>query len=136
MYTSDAYEENYSLSIMEFDEDQRKVYTDNAQRENYQDAYYIILAYPYQTYAWRTDTFSGWGDWDEDPGRSLDAFWTGNPLYFDLVPDEVQPRDDPPYLLIAAVVGAIVAIVAITMVLKKKGGGKKKIEDADSPLGE
>jgi peptide/nickel transport system substrate-binding protein len=136
MYTSDAYEENYSLSIMEFDEDQRKVYTDNAQRENYQDAYYIILAYPYQTYAWRTDTFSGWGDWDEDPGRSLDAFWTGNPLYFDLVPDEVQPRDDPPYLLIAAVVGAIVAIVAITMVLKKKGGGRKKIEDGDSPLGE
>jgi hypothetical protein len=66
----------------------------------------------------------------------LDAFWTGNPLYFDLVPDEPSPPNEVPYLLIAAVVGAIVAIVAITMVLKKKGGGGKKIEDADSPLGE
>jgi peptide/nickel transport system substrate-binding protein len=136
MYTSDAYEENYSLSIMEFDEVQRKEYTDNAQRANYEDAYYIILAYPYQTYAWRTDTFSGWGDWEENPGRSLDAFWTGNPLYFDLVPSGIGGNGEVPWILIIAVVGAVVAIAAITVVLKKKGGGKRKIEDSDSPLGE
>jgi PKD repeat protein len=48
------------------------------------DSPYIILAYPYQTYAWRNDTFSGWGDWAADPGRSLDNYWTGNQLFFDL----------------------------------------------------
>jgi hypothetical protein len=33
---------------------------------------------------WRTDTFSNWGDWAADPGRSLDAYWGVNPLLFDL----------------------------------------------------
>jgi peptide/nickel transport system substrate-binding protein len=93
MYTSDAYEENYSLSVMELDPVTRKVYVENAQRENYRDAYYIILAYPHQTYAWRTDTFTGWGDWSEEPCRSIDAFWGGNPIYFDLEP---VPDVDPP----------------------------------------
>ncbi|MCJ7606370.1 MAG: hypothetical protein MUO94_00800, partial [Thermoplasmata archaeon] len=88
---------NYSLSVMELDPVTRKVYVENAQRENYRDAYYIILAYPHQTYAWRTDTFTGWGDWSEEPCKSIDAFWGGNPIYFDLEPiTDETPDSDPP----------------------------------------
>ncbi|MEM4276909.1 MAG: carboxypeptidase-like regulatory domain-containing protein, partial [Thermoplasmata archaeon] len=68
------------------DREQRKVYVDNCQKVFYQDSVYIILAYVYQTYAWRTDRFDGWGDWGAHPGRTVDNFWTGNPLYFDLMP--------------------------------------------------
>jgi len=141
-YSNPAYEENYSRSVSEFDYETRKEYTDNCQRINYEDAAYIILAYPYQTYAWRTDTFSGWGDWETDPGRSMDAFWTGNPLLFDLVPLTVTDGDDEPsidIMVIAGVVAAIAAVVAVAAFLLmkgKKGGKKKEEESGSSPLGD
>jgi len=133
-YTNPLYEENYSASVSELNEAQRKIYTDNCQRISYEDAAYIILAYPYQTYAWRTDTFEGWGDWQNDPCRSVDAFWTGNPLYFDLVPTGIKPPNgEPPWLLIAIAAGVVVAVVAAVVVatkMRKKGG------EGESSLGD
>ena len=84
LYSSPEYDENYTLSVTELDPVVRKEYVDACQLINYQDVPYIVLAYTYQTYAWRTDNLIGWGDWAEDPGRSLDAYWTVNPLFFDL----------------------------------------------------
>lgn len=138
MYTSEAYEENYSKSISEFDYETRKEYTDACQRVNYLDAAYIILAYPYQTYAWRTDTFTEWGDWENDPGRSMDAFWTGNPLFFDLVPTQGDGNGggggvDPMLIVAAGVAVAAVIAVAALLLMKKKGGKK---DEGESPLGE
>jgi len=46
------------------------------------------------TFAWRTDTFTGWGDWASNPGRRISAYWCGNQLYFDLVP--IAGADAPP----------------------------------------
>ncbi len=136
LYSTPGYEENYTLSISELDPAQRKIYVDNCQRINYEDAGYILLAYPYQTYAWRTDTFEGWGDWEANPGRSMDAFWTGNPLFFDL--EALEPVEKKPIdiMYVAIGIGAVVAVVAVivamTMMKKNKGGKKKD----DSPLGE
>ena len=97
MYTSVAYEENFTKQVQEFDEDLRNEYVDNCQRTHYLDVGHIILNYVGQTYAWRTDTFTGWGDWAANPGRSIDACWGGNPLYFDLeYIEEVEIDDDPP----------------------------------------
>ena len=90
-WTNDTYEQNYTKSVTALDKAQRKEYVDNCQRANYLDEYYMILAYPYQTYAWRDDTFTGWGDWAADPGRSMDNYWMGNPLFFDLLPAHTQP---------------------------------------------
>jgi peptide/nickel transport system substrate-binding protein len=136
LYYNPEYEENYMLSIAEFDFDQRKIYSDNCQRINYLDAYYIILAYPYQTYAWRDDTFSGWGDWEAHPARSLDAFWTGNPLYFDLTP--LEPTEDDGGILLWVLVGAgiVAAAVVAAVVLMRKRGKKEEKEGGGSPLGE
>jgi peptide/nickel transport system substrate-binding protein len=94
-YFNAAFDENYTLSVQTLDPVERETYVDNCQRIFYKDSAYIILAYPNQTYAWRTDTFSGWGDWSAHPGRSLDNIWTGNPLYFDLKP---EAYDSPPVI--------------------------------------
>jgi len=86
LYYSPAYEENYSAGVSELDLGARGAYVDNCQKVHYLDCPYLILSYPNQTVAWRTDTFTGWGDWGENPGRSIFNSWSGNPLYFDLIP--------------------------------------------------
>jgi peptide/nickel transport system substrate-binding protein len=135
-YLNESYEENYTKSVNTLDRDQRKVFVDNCQRVNYLDAAYIILAYPYQTYAWRDDTFTGWGDWAADPGRSVDNFWMGNPLYFDLVPIITE---DPPinWLLIGGAAAGIAVVVAAVVILRMRGKKKEgSIKDESSPLGD
>jgi hypothetical protein len=117
---------------------ERKVYTDNCQRISYEDCAYIILAEAYQTYAWRTDTFEGWGDWDENPCMSFDHFWTGPQLMFSLDPIEHEPPPGPPWTLIAIGLGvAAAAVVGVVFALKMRKGGKKGDSgDGGSPLGE
>lgn len=95
-YSNPDYESDYNLSLGAMDQEVRREYVDNCQLIQYRDVSYIIMAYPYQTYAWRTDHFTGWGDWSEEPCRSIDAFWGGNPLYFDLEPISDEPPDEDP----------------------------------------
>ncbi len=94
MYDNPDYEQNYTASVQELDVGLRETYVDSCQRIFYLDVGYIILDYVYQTYAWRTDTFIGWGDWAAEPGRSIDASWGANPLYFDLAPYGYIPPED------------------------------------------
>jgi peptide/nickel transport system substrate-binding protein len=110
-YGNESYDENYTKSVNTIDRDQRKVYVDNCQRIHYLDAAYIILANPNQTYAWRTDTFTGWGDWAADPGRSVDNYWTCNPLYFDLLPI-VEPIPEMPNLLLPVLAVGLIVVIA------------------------
>jgi hypothetical protein len=83
-WSNSSYDANYYMSIQAMEESERRGYVWNCQAIHYQDAPNIVLAYVNQTWAWRTDTFTGWGDWAADPGRSLDNYWGGNPLFFDL----------------------------------------------------
>lgn len=101
LYFNPDYEQNYNASVAAVDPGDRKTYVDNCQRIHYDDVGYIILAYTDQTYAWRTDTFVGWGDWAEDPGRSLDACWGANPLLFDLVPISMAVNEPPANVTLA-----------------------------------
>lgn len=83
--SNETYDQHFLDSVTRLDATERAQSIKDCQRIHYLDVGAIVLAYPYQTYAWRTDTFSGWGDWSANPGRSIDAFWGGNPLYFDIV---------------------------------------------------
>jgi peptide/nickel transport system substrate-binding protein len=135
-YGSAEYDAAYTSSVMTMNETARKNFTDEAQRVFYNDSAYILLAYGYQTYAWRNDTFSGWGDWAVDPGRSVDNFWMGNPLWFDLVPLTPPPDEGLPWVYIIA--GAVIAAAVVVGVAYYVMRGKKKegsIKDK-SPLGE
>ena len=93
-YSSAAYDYNYTMSVKSLDQAAREAYVDNCQIVHYRDCPYIILGYVNDTFAWRTDTFSGWGNWASSPGRRISAYWCGNQLYFDLAP--IAGADAPP----------------------------------------
>ena len=140
-YYNPAYDENYTKSVTTLDWTERATYVDNCQKVFYNDSAYIILAYADQTNAWRDDNLVGWGDWAADPGRSIDNFWMGSPLWFDLrdANPEGRPPDGGPNWEMLALGGAVAAIVVIAVVYlvmkgKKKGGGLK--EESKSPLGD
>src|SRR5437870_120967 len=57
-----------------------------AEKVNYESAVYIIYIYQNGTWAYRTDRFTGWGDWTAHPYRQMDAFWGANPLFLELTP--------------------------------------------------
>jgi peptide/nickel transport system substrate-binding protein len=133
-WSNASYEENYTGSVTSMDPVERRQFVYDCQKVHYEDAPYIILAYAYQTYAWRDDTFSGWGDWSVDPGRSVDNFWMGNPLFFDLVP-LVRETNGPPWMLIIAAVAAVGVVVAAVVLLKMRGK-KKEEKISESPLGD
>lgn len=134
MYVNASYEENYSGAVQEFDFDKRQEYVYNCQKVHYEDVGYIILAYVYQTYAWRTDTFTGWGDWTAHPGLSFDHFWTAPPLVFELEYAGGIETEGVPLWVIGAVVAGIVAVVAGVFLMKRMGKGKKG--EGESPLGD
>jgi len=123
-YSNWSYDDNYSRSVTSMDSDERKELVDQCQRIHYQDAAYIILAYPYQTYAWRTDTFTGWGDWAAEPGRSIDNFWSANPLWFDLQP--AKEDLDPMVYVAAGSFAAVGATVAAVFILSRRKGPRFK----------
>lgn len=101
-YSNAEYDENYSASVLETDPEERLVYVENCQRHMYRDNAFIVYAYPYECTAWRTDRFSGWGDWEAHPGRALSNFWTANDLYFDLAP---LSSDEAPFVILDNVAG-------------------------------
>lgn len=111
MFSDPEYEENYTHSVSALDYAERKSYVDNCQMIHYYLSAYIVLAYLNQTYAWRDDTFTGWGDWSANPGRSIDAVWTANPLYFDLLP-VVEPIPEMPSLLLPVLAVGLVVVIA------------------------
>ena len=93
-YSSKSYDENYTLSAETVNQTDRKPYVINCQKIMYQDCAFMVTVYPYGCYAWRTDHFTGWGDWGAHPGRTIANSWSANPLYFDLVP--TLPPNQPP----------------------------------------
>lgn len=95
MYSNASYEAAFMSSVQALDPTEREEYVDECQLTHYWDVPYIVLAYPDQTFAWRTDTFTGWGDWSL-PGRSLDNYWGANPVLFDLEPVPAVPDTTPP----------------------------------------
>ncbi len=136
MWTNPEYEDNFRKQAQEFDDDLRREYVHNCQRIHYEDCVYVMLNYVEQTYGWRTDSFEGWGDWEAHPGRSMDNFWTGNPLFFDLVPLD-REEAEVPWLSIVAGIGAMTAAVVAIILLKKRNRRKGKVRDeAPGPVGE
>jgi peptide/nickel transport system substrate-binding protein len=133
-YFNPAYDENYTNSVITMDQEDRREYVYNCQKIHYEDSAFIIFADPYQCFVWRTDTFEGWGDWEEDPGRSIENFWGANPLWFDL-----EFIGEPPEgfdVTSAAIAGGVVAAVVAAAVLLMMRSRKKKREGRRSPLGE
>jgi len=99
-YSSTEYDENYTQSIILVNKTDRIPYVHNCLEHIYYDAAFIVNVYPYGCWAWRTDHFTGWGDWEAHPGRQLSNFWSSNDLFFDLEP--VTGNQAPTAILDAA----------------------------------
>ena len=105
-YTLDGWNDNYWNNVT-----YNRLYVDHlaatnqAQRESivraaeklhYESAVYIIYIFPYGEWAYRTDLWTGWGDWNAHPYRQMDAFWGANPLFFDLqYAGSITPNQPP-----------------------------------------
>jgi peptide/nickel transport system substrate-binding protein len=85
-YSNPEYDYNYTESVLSVNHTERVQYVHNCLKHIYEDNAFIVNVYPWGCWAWRTDHFSGWGDWGAHPGRQLSNFWTANDLFFDLEP--------------------------------------------------
>jgi len=133
-YSDTQYDQNYTGSVNPGNDAARKVYVDNCQMHTYYDVPYIVYAYPFGCYAWRTDHFSGWGNWSADPGRSFSNFYTANDLWFDLTPTGQQSLAGG--LLTAVGIGVVVVIavaVAAMLLVRRRGGSMEKDEGVRLP---
>lgn len=110
-YSSKYYDENYTQSIVLVNKSERLPYVHNCLKHIYYDAAFIVNVYPYGCWAWRTDHFTGWGDWEAHPGRQLSNFWTSNDLFFDLEPVTVNL---PPTAILDPAGGRVGEAVLIT----------------------
>jgi peptide/nickel transport system substrate-binding protein len=85
-YSNPEYDQNYTDSVLTTNHTQRLIDVHNCLEHIYEDNAFIVTEYPYGCWAWRTDHFTGWGDWGKYPGRQLSNFWSSNDLFFDLTP--------------------------------------------------
>ena len=122
-YDNPMYDDNYTASEQAVDHQTRVGYVQNCSKLSYDDAAFMVTVYPYGCYAWRTDHFSGWGDWEAHPGRSLSSFWTANDLYFDLVPLDTGGTDMT-YIWIG--IGVAAAAVVVAVILMRMRGDKEE----------
>ena len=122
-YSSESYDENYTKSVETVDPAERKQSMINCQKTMYQDCAFMVTVYPYGCYAWRTDHYTGWGDWAAHQGRSLSNFWTANPLYFDLTP---VPHGSGNLTYVFAGLGVAAAVVVAAVILMRRRGPKEE----------
>jgi len=105
-----SYNALYVKQLSDTNFTQRQIDVRAAEKLNYESAVYIIYIFPYGEWAWRTDRFTGWGDWNAHPYRQMDAFWGANPLFFDLAVMG-GPVNNPPTKPILAGTPPITAFV-------------------------
>jgi peptide/nickel transport system substrate-binding protein len=129
-YENPRYDENYSRYIKATTHEEKKAAIHNCQKLMYEDAAFIVTTYPYGCWGWRTDSFSGWGDWGAHPGRQLANFWSANQLYFDLVP--LRDDDTSSLVLYGAIAAGVVAAVVVAAWFIRRRGGEKE-EDVRLP---
>ena len=90
-----TYNQLYVDHLAAQDPAERERIVQDAQRLHYESGVYITYIYPFGEWAYRTDHFSGWGDWAAHPYRQMDAYWGANPLFLELVPASAG-ADNPP----------------------------------------
>jgi len=123
-YFSEQFEENYNLSVSAMSADERKQYVDNCQRIHYLDIPYLNLVYTDQLFAWRNDSYVGWGYWASDPGLSLDNIWGAPPLLFNLMPVSIVTPGVQHLLPYSAAIicGTVGVGLVVVGVLRRRAG--------------
>ena len=117
-YSNPNYDELYEKQHVEVNITKRVEIVKEMQEILYYDCPYVVIAYPYDLTAHRTDRFKGWIDETEHPGASLDFEKWG---YLALEP--VEKPEGPAKMSLAWILGGtivIVVIIAAVLFLKKR----------------
>jgi peptide/nickel transport system substrate-binding protein len=91
-YSNPAYDQLWNQQQTAVNLTDRQTIVHEMQRILYHDCPYIILWYPYGLYAYRTDRFENFPDFEAQPGaRPGDIFF-----FFQVTPTGVPPVNEPP----------------------------------------
>jgi peptide/nickel transport system substrate-binding protein len=127
-----SYNDLYVKQLADFDSAQRQQDVLAAQSLHYNSSVYIIYIYPYGEWAWRTDGFTGWGNWTSHPYRQIDNFWGANPLFFDLTP--LPPANPGIPVTVLALIGIVVVAVVAAAVYFVLRSRKQKQKEAETKI--
>jgi len=124
-YSNPTYDELYLKQHTAVDADRRREIIVEAQRLLYNDVVYVVLAYPFNIVAHRTDTFTGWVDPTKYPG--WDVYWWRYPGDLEPITAPVTP---PPTgagmeIYLAGLTAVIVLVAVVVFVLRKRRAEKE-----------
>ncbi len=81
-YSNPYYDKLYLDQLHEPDIDERRAIIHEMQQVAYRDCPYVVLYYPHDLIAYRTDTFTNYPDMTKEPGKAPDWIW----FYFEVMP--------------------------------------------------
>ena len=90
-YSNAYYDQLYVDQLREVDVVERQAIVHEMQQIAYRDCPYVVLYYPSELVAYRTDGFTDYPDMTTYPGKTPERIW----FYFDLIPIE-DPTPYPP----------------------------------------
>jgi len=103
---------------------ERKHWVDECTKYQYLSGNMITTCYPKVCYAYRTDTWTNWGNWTEHIGLGIDHFWGEAPIFYQIKYNPTPPSEPIDYIwiVLAAAVAAIAvgSVVVLTQKKKKK----------------
>ncbi|MEM2839841.1 MAG: ABC transporter substrate-binding protein [Thermoplasmata archaeon] len=132
---SPEYDALYLKTVTTLDPTERKHWVDECQKWIYLSGSVMVTVYPIICYAMNNESWEGWGNWTQQTGMTLDAFWTENPLFWHLKYKEKAPSPaiEPLTIIVASI--AVVAIVAaaVATILLRKRKRQKMLEEKETP---
>jgi len=90
MYSNPVYDQMFLQQQSAVDLTERQTIVHEMQKILYHDSPYVVLWYPYSLFAYRTDRFANFPDFEAEPGATPDNFW----YYFEvgLVGSNIRPE--------------------------------------------
>ena len=82
MYSNPVYDQMFLEQLTAVDLTERQTIVHEMQKILYHDCPYVILWYPYSLFAYRTDRFTNFPNFEAEPGTTPDNFW----FYFQVKP--------------------------------------------------
>jgi len=120
---SEEYDQLYLNQAKTLDMEERLHWVYECQKWQYLSGSIITTVFPKTCYAYRNDTWTNWGDWEEHPGLAIDHFWGAAPIFFTI---KYQGGDDGTTIdpltaaIAATIVAAAIAVIATLIFMRKR----------------
>jgi peptide/nickel transport system substrate-binding protein len=130
-WVNETYEELFLLQMQQSGAERQNTVFE-MQRIWYESSGMIILAYPYDLFAWNTQYFTNWGDPESHPGRTMTPYFGANPLFLGLQPVGTDEGGGSTVLVIGAGIGAVVVAAVAALVVTRRRRGRSPAEATEA----